>query len=210
MRRILIFIVGLSCLESHSQIKLHIADSSVVYSPCYEYPEIDSLVFIQLIGEIAVCDPYFVYYDKNFKQFAYTSETKGDTCYVNHYWRNGNLKRRTTYVQMGGMPEWWHDEVYCENGRLLFYGPSLNQPGHHHNINYYCNGNKRNEFYHNGFGAEGTMTWWHENGQIQSESFFAFNEPAGTWKYYDLNGKLEKTERYEMGVLTKTETFNKD
>jgi antitoxin component YwqK of YwqJK toxin-antitoxin module len=209
MSRLLIFVLVSLGLSLQAQIKLHISDSLVVYSPDYGYPENDSLVFIQKAGEITFCEAYQVYFDTKWSQLAYESYSKGDTCTVVHYWRNGKLKRKTLHIKIEGSPVWWYEEIYCSNGALLFKGPSPNQPGVNLMINYYCNGNKRNEFYHNGSGAEGKMTWWHENGQIQSECFFENNEPTGTWKYYDERGKLERTERYEKGVLIKIEEANK-
>jgi len=97
--------------------------------------------------------------------------------------------------------------VYCENGSIIYKGPSLNQPGKKQIINYYCNGNKRIEFYHMGIGAEGKMTKWYANGNLESESYFESNEPINRWKYYNQNGELIREEIYENGKLTSTKDY---
>lgn len=207
-RSLIVVLVSLG-LNLQAQVKLHLSDSMVVYSPDYDYPELDSQVFVQKASDVTFCDNYQVYFDRELTKLAYESFSKDDTCFVIHYWRDGKLKRKTLHVKVKGIPIWWYDEMYCKNGQVLFKGPTPNQPGLNHMINYYCNGQKRNEFDHNGYSAEGKMTWWYENGRVQSEQYFEYNEPNGEWKYYDEKGKLERIELYENGVLIKTEDVKK-
>jgi hypothetical protein len=193
---------------SIAQTRFIISDTNhLVYSRS-DWEEIDSVVFIFWDEHPSCCDSYEVYFDENLQHLAYKSESIGDSCISYDYWRGGQLKKRTVHLRDNdGIAIWWSDEVYCENGSIIYKGPSLNQPGKKQIINYYCNGNKKIEFYHMGIGAEGKMTRWYENGNLESESFFENNEPIHTWKYYNLNGELIREEFYETGKLSRTVSF---
>ena len=199
-------------LAAASQTKLLLSDTSIVgYYPSTEWEDIDSLVYIHSGGgDCTLCDDYLVYFDNEFQNIAYVSQSFGDTCVVQDFWRNGNLKRKTVYLKHSdGFPIWWFDEIYCQNGQVIFKGPSPNQPGKKLFINYHCNGTKKLEFYHEGMGADGKMTWWYANGKLESESYYDNNEPTGEWKYWNEDGLLIKTERYEAGKLVETINYER-
>jgi antitoxin component YwqK of YwqJK toxin-antitoxin module len=58
-------------------------------------------------------------------------------------------------------------------------------------------------------GADGKMTWWYANGKLESESYYDNNEPTGEWKYWNEDGVLIKTERYEAGKLVETINYER-
>ena len=201
---LLILLSGFSVAQSRFVVS---DTNNLIYSKC-EWEEIDSVVFILSNGNPPFCDSYEVYFDDHFQHLAYKSERVGDSCITYNYWRSGQLKKRTVYLQNANdFPVWWSDEIYCKNGATIYKGPSPNQPGKNHIISYYCNGNKKIEYFHEGIGAEGKMTSWHENGNLESELYFENNEPINTWKYYNPNGELIKEEFYENGQLTSTKEY---
>ena len=75
-------------------------------------------------------------------------------------------------------------------------------------VEYYCNGTKKREYYYIGQAVSGKMVTWYENGTIQLEAYFNEYRPIGLWKYYDANGKLIKTEKYNNGELIETKEFD--
>ena len=204
---IVLLLMNLS-VYSIAQTRFIITDTNHLIYSHSDWEEIDSVVFIFSNGNPSFCDSYEVYFDDNLKHLAYKSESVGDSCITYDYWREGQLKKRTVHLRnQDGVPVWWSNEVYCENGSIIYKGPSLNQPGKKQIINYYCNGNKRIEFYHMGLGAEGKMTKWYANGNLESESYFENNEPINRWKYYNQNGALIREEIYENGKLTSTKDY---
>lgn len=192
-----------------SQTKLFISNTSkVIYNLCLEWEDADTVVFVKRTGNLNFCDHYKVYFDKSLRNLAYSSHSSGDTCTTQDFWRDGGLKKKTVYVkQPAGHPLWWFEEVYCQNGQVVFKGPSPNQPAKNLHTNYYCNGNKKVEFYNVEMGADGKMTRWFESGQVQSETYFDKNGPTGDWKFWSEKGKLIKTERYVEGELIKMQIY---
>jgi antitoxin component YwqK of YwqJK toxin-antitoxin module len=181
---------------------------NVTYNPEYEYEGIDSVVYVNDNGNYCQCDNIEVYYDNQMENLAYKSYQQQDSCYNDHFWRNGQLKKHVMYVKMSdGFPTWWYSEVYCSNGQLIFKGPSPNQPQKKHYVNYYCNGNKKSEFDHVGIGAEGKMTMWYENGEVKSEFWFENHKETGEWRYYNVSGDLEKVEFYNQGELIEMKKY---
>jgi antitoxin component YwqK of YwqJK toxin-antitoxin module len=55
--------------------------------------------------------------------------------------------------------------------------------------------------------ANGKMSKWHENGNIKAETYYDMNRPINLWKYFDEEGSLEKTERYENGKLVEAKSY---
>lgn len=209
MKKFITIALFLISIQGIAQDTLIIGESErIIQSLDLSYPELDSLILVMDGTNVNYCKPVVVYFDKEKKKIAYRSETFGDSCSTFNYWTNGLLKKRVNYIMIDGAPVWWSEELYCSNGQLIFKGPSPNQPGRKLYVNYYCNGFKKNEFYHLGLGVDGKMTWWYENGVIESESFYDKNIPIGLWKYYDDSGKLIKTEKYENGEVINQEVFN--
>lgn len=206
MKNIIAAIFLLTSPLLFSQKKLHLSDTSyVTYGPSDDSEYIDSVVFILDGVNLTYCDKYEVYYDHAFKQLAYESYSTGDSCFVKQYWRNGNLKKKTIFIEWeDGIPVWWYEEMYCKNGQIVYKGPTPNQPEKFLSTYYYCNGNKRLEYYHLNLGADGKMTYWYENGQLESEMYFENDIPVGEWKYWNEDGSLKATERYKDGELVET------
>jgi hypothetical protein len=183
-------------------VKLYTAKSS--------YPVLDTLMYIKGMFDdtISQCTPWKVYFDEKKTKLAYESYMHGDTCIVNQYWRsNGNLKvkkksirsqsDRTNFVGI-----YW--ETHCENGQVVNkYNCNTNET--QHIINYYCNGNKMNEFVNVGYDWEGPFTTWFENGQMESNGHYSKTKKQGKWQYWDENGKFIKEELYKDGVLLNPE-----
>lgn len=203
---ILILIFVLLCHNTNGQIKFLLNDSNIEYRTLLPNAP-DSIVFIKSHIEnewkYNYCGSYEVYFDEQFEQLAYKSVETPDSCITFDYWRNGKIKKITVYKKnlegLEGIAAWWYEETYCENGQLMYKGPSNLQPGKKLCTNYYCNGNKRLEFYLLGIGPDGKMTRWFENGKIQSEFYYKENEPIGEWKYWNEDGMLFKIEIYSNG-----------
>ena len=198
----------LLCSSVFGQDKLVIGMSEKVSYHQSEYVEIDSVVSIVDSNKFHYgCTSIEVYFDDSLKKSAYKSFQSNDSCFNYHYWRNGKLKQLIVYKCQSEdeyKNTWWYHERFCKNGQALFKGPTPNQLQKKHYINYYCNGNKQLEFDHIGIGAEGKMTSWHENGKLQCESHFKDDKRIGTWRYWNVEGRLIKEEVYERDVLKKT------
>ena len=191
---------------SFSQTKLVIGQSdSVQYAPSLYNEELDSIVNVGYKGQPLFCETFEVFFDSLKTKLAFKSYTKNDTCYTINYWRNGKVKMVNNYTGPSEQPvwtNWYYEELYCNNGQLIR-KTYLNSTEKVTIVNYYCNGNKKNEFSIKGPFADGKHTWWYPNGQIQSESYFKDNNKVGTWKYWDINGNLTKKEIYIEGILQK-------
>jgi antitoxin component YwqK of YwqJK toxin-antitoxin module len=205
MKHHLTLLLGLLSFSLFAQNKLVIGKSdSIIYAPSYSEESIDSVVILAYRGTPLFCDAYEVYFDSNFTALAFESQTSdGDTCRTIDYWRNGNIKNVNLFVENSdGQPVLYCEEMYCSNGYLIrkFY------PNHEGRVlvtNYHCNGVKKNEFYHLGFGIDGKMSSWFDNGNQEFEIFFTNNSKSGTWRFWTVDGKLSKKEKYEDGVLVK-------
>lgn len=64
---------------------------------------------------------------------------------------------------------------------------------------YYENGQKQSEGYYAEGLKKGAWTQWHENGALQSEGKYKDGELNGTWLYLHENGKKKSTGRYTDG-----------
>ena len=188
-----------------SQNRFLITDSiHVVFSPMPDQEDLDSVAYIPKEGILPICEANEVYFDAAFSRLAYKTEVIADSCISYDYWRNGILKKKTVHLlNEEKLPVWWSEEMYCENGNLIFKGPSPNQPGKKHYIHYHCNGNKKVEFTQIDDNAEGALTTWYENGNVEAEMFFRNNQPEGEFRYYDENGRLETTEVYQEGNVVR-------
>jgi hypothetical protein len=195
----LILLAAVCCSGvSQAQVKIALSDTArVSYVPAFGWEQIDSIVFLHTLGTPPFCEDAEVYFDDELTRLAYVSRVEGDSCIAWDYWRNGQLKKKTIHLlDHDRIPIWWSDEIYCENGQLIFKGPSPNVPGTHHYITWYCSGKKKREFDHMDFGAHGVITTWFENGKIESEEYYDNGNPVGVWKYFDENGKLVREERH--------------
>jgi antitoxin component YwqK of YwqJK toxin-antitoxin module len=191
-----------------SQEKLTIGQSEkVIYSMDYENNELDSVVFISENGRFCKCDEIEVFFDKEKKNLAYKSFQIDDTCKTLDYWKDGSLKKLMFYVwdeNIPGAPNWTYHERYCKNGQAIYKGYVSNYWKMTDMVIYYCNGNKKVQRDSLGEQNEGKVTSWYQNGNIETEFYFKNREEVGDWKYYNVQGKLIKTEFYRLGKLTKT------
>jgi hypothetical protein len=187
------------------QIVTDISDTSHVgmYTSTND-PDIGTLVYV--FAEDRCTIPWKVYYNKKKTKLAYEGIIAGDTCIESNYWQsNGKLKRRVKHykVPYEDYYNWIHEEIYCENGQLLR-KCNPNNPGTETIINYYCNGQKKNEFTFTGMSLEGKYTAWLENGQKEFEGMYLSNNKDGEWKYWNEKGELLRTETYKSGKLVES------
>jgi hypothetical protein len=210
-KQILYFLLLFACFATNGQDSLVIGKSDKVSYLQSEHFELDSIVSVKDSGmPYSRCNSYKVYFDDSLTQLAFKSFQSNDSCFYSHYWRNGGLKHLIVYkpqVDYADQYVWWYEEMYCKNGQLLFKGPSPSQPQKKHWITYHCNGNKKIEFDHLGFGPDGKMTMWYENGIMQQEFHFKNSIKVGIWKYWNVNGVLMKEELYENDTLQKAIDF---
>jgi hypothetical protein len=172
----------LAALPASGQEKMHISDSlTFSYATIDWLPEVDSVVQMKFPTDSniddAVCNEIEVYFDKGLKHLAYESKVSGDSCFTYDYWRNGQLKRKNTYLtgleNWEGIPIDWHYLAYCENGQLIRDYPSPNSRTDKYLVTYYyCSGNKKLEYYQLGPVVDGLMTEWYDHGKVKSETFY--------------------------------------
>jgi antitoxin component YwqK of YwqJK toxin-antitoxin module len=86
------------------------------------------------------------------------------------YWENGKLQQRSN----------WNEGV--ENGLIEFY---------------YENGNKEQYFKRENGLIEGEVISYHEIGGVRSKGICIKGKKEGTWKYFDIKGKLIEKRTYK-------------
>jgi antitoxin component YwqK of YwqJK toxin-antitoxin module len=202
MFRFRILILPLFILHSFSlcaQKTATIYDSDLVY---YKKDilnnDLDSVVWIRDENRYSIL--WNVYFDKEKKYLAYSSIAYLDSCVMYDFWRNGSLKKKNEYKKSNGIYVLYYEELYCKNGQLIE-KEYPNKPEKQHIINYYCSGQKKNEFTQMGLGVDGPMVWWFENGNKKYDFFYKNSIKEGEWRYYSEDGKLNKTEKYKNGNL---------
>ncbi len=199
MRLISIIIFCFIQIYTFSQ-EIHITDISDTIN--VKYNEWDSLYYLKY----EITGNWKVFYDTECKLIATIQTVKNDTFYFEHFYKNGNIKRRCIFTNFYSKKRkelsdaWWY-----ENGQL---NVDVNFSSFPCIVkNYYRNGQQRMEFYYidEWLTVEGEYKEWYENGKLKSTGFYKDNEKDGIWKYYKKNGDLEKTEIYDNGKLIRTE-----
>lgn len=173
-------------------------------------PDLDTIIYI--VDDNRYNVSWKVYFDQNKTKLALESIIQGDTCVEHKYWReNGNIKTKTKYYKS---PEYKlsndafdvkavYEEIYCKNGQLIR-KCNPNYKKTEHIINFYCNGNKKNEFTFVGMHWEGAYTVWYGNGQKESEGYYIKTKKNGEWKYWTEKGELILLENYKDGEIIET------
>ncbi len=80
--------------------------------------------------------------------------------------------------------------------KLQMIGKSLEKQREGKWTYYYENGNKWSEGYFKKGLHDSIVNTWYENGQAQHEGFYKDGKEAGTWKYYNQQGRMEKEVDY--------------
>ena len=129
----------------------------------------------------------FVFYDSTLKILASEMRCEEDTCVQKTYYKNGQLSWDITYVNNNRTKE----IGYCLNGQLkrniVYYDKPFLV------TNFYCNGNKMNEFTLNSVIPVGNYKAWYKNGQLKIDGFFDDKgNKIGVWKKYNEDGSLRK------------------
>ena len=167
--------------------------------------DMDSLIMITVWEKINT--DWKIYFDHNKTQLAYESNLKGDSCIQIHYWRDGKIKQKDSYIRNKEVKTdfiWVHEIRYCRNGQLILDGAINNFDELLSHVTYYCNGQKKIQWSQKGFYSEGLYTIWYETGQKKLEGNYISGKENGEWKYWNDKGKLQKIEIYKEGKLIKT------
>jgi antitoxin component YwqK of YwqJK toxin-antitoxin module len=90
----------------------------------------------------------------------------------------------------------WHP-----NGNKVYESPEDHDLTHGIQKKWYADGTPRSTtvFWNNMM--LGKHQTFHPNGKLKAEGEYYLDKQHGTWRYYDLNGKLVKTESYYYGRL---------
>ena len=139
--------------------------------------------------------------------------TRGDSVYIAHFYREGQLLRRN--IESRTNLTWLFTEDFHPNGQLCSrLWPILDTL--QTLTRYYANGQKEREGWWCGMRAFNDWTEWYEDGQVRLEAHYEhwpiveppyrMSLPIGEWHYYNPNGDLEKVEVYEKGKLKETRT----
>ncbi len=134
--------------------------------------------------------------------------TENDSLKEISYFEQGKISRIRKWTRGGLLCSEAH---YCDNGQLnLQYNPTSSTPVPVKK--YYCSGKVKAEYSWYVYGYTGSFIEYHENGQMSLKGQFQ-ELPAGStvfmarktgdWTYYDKNGKVVKTEKWNAGKLVK-------
>lgn len=207
MKRIfLICFLGILSFNIFCQTKfVHGISDSVDYQFYYEEPELDSVTIV-MYNVQDLCIPNIeVFFDKKMKNLAYKSWQNQDSCFTVDYWRNGNIKMKNIYVwdELAKLHRWDHNEVYCENGQLIR-KCKISNTDKVFIENFYCNGQKRNQFSRTIVWITGERLDWYENGQMKmTQNYDSKGKKCGIWKYWKEDGTILKIEHYKNDTLIK-------
>lgn len=138
------------------------------------------------------------YYDNGTpKSESHYSGGKRNGRYITWY-ESGKTKEEGWYA-MGERDSTW--KKYDYTGRLE--SETGYKKGDLHGISrsYYSNGQLEYELkYENGY-RHGKYVLYHSNGQLHVSGTLRYDERSGTWKEYDMTGRLVATTRYEDQLL---------
>lgn len=109
---------------------------------------------------------------------------KDDSVYNIQYFKNSKIKKKEVLID-GNLV---FMEKRCYNGQLIVRIHYDVNPIH--NLSYYCNGNKWEEFYLNGIFIDGLYKTWHNNGNLKEIGNYDNGNKTGKWKYYNCEGEL--------------------
>lgn len=137
-----------------------------------------------------------------------------DTCTTDYYYQSGALMKREMEAinSVTGNRNWFYSIMYCDNGQIK-YSPPLNPSSKDAQLitSYYCSGVKKEEYTLLLLAGKHLRirhyTEWFENGTPKTVGYYndiitdSKEKKAGTWNYYNTDGKLIKQEKYENGEL---------
>jgi antitoxin component YwqK of YwqJK toxin-antitoxin module len=179
--------------------------NNVIYDTSPSAEELDSVVLRKDYPKHY--SNWKVYYDKNKTQLAFESHLDGDTCNTVDYWRNGGVKRKSTYVNHDNFFIWWCTEHYYRNGQLIVIWCPSQFSERTLITRYFSNGKKQMEWTQFQIGVDGDFIRWHENGIMESRATYILNKEHGKWSYWNKEGILVKEEIWEDGELINTTNF---
>jgi antitoxin component YwqK of YwqJK toxin-antitoxin module len=176
---------------------------SVEYKPYENEDDLDSIIVPYRDGSPVFCEMVKVYFDTSQTKIAFEGFSTGDSYKTINYWRNGKVKSINIHTWDNSKQFYlrvWN-EIYCKNGQLIRKS-NPNNTDDELIINYYCNGQKKNEFYFSNYRIKEKMTWWYENRQKMYEEFYDENQKkSGEWNEWTIDGKLIKTQVYKNDSL---------
>jgi len=142
---------------------------------------------------------------------------KGYSTYVIHYkngdsllykidsYESGVLKSKVPYNandKMHGEGRWWY-----ESGELRTIGIYSNGQKHGDFVFYHPNAKIQQESTYKNNLLDGETKVYHDNGQISKHAIYYAGKRVGTWKYWDITGKLIMEEEYRNNELVRTKAF---
>jgi antitoxin component YwqK of YwqJK toxin-antitoxin module len=189
----------------------NIKDTSIVsYIPTYRDSVTGHTDRLILNKDSERFSEWLIYFDTNRTQLAYRSYFNDKTFVIEEYWKNGNLRYKTEYIDTTTMrysSTLHYETLYCENGQFvqkMIYGTSEKQ----HIKSFYCNGNKWVDQYFTytaKYGVVGNFRYWYENGNIMFDTNYDdFGNKQGEWNYWKEDGSLDRIEVYKDDVLIET------
>lgn len=202
---LIVFIISMICSLGVSAQKKSIffITDSTKYGVRMVFEDNDSIPYkdYHFIGERGNLERK-LYLDKKSNILLLEERFIGDSVYVYQYYEDGNIQYLTVLYNQVLISE----KAWCRNGNLLRFSKLTSFPAHM--TNYYCNGQKRNEFTLNKVIAVGPYFEWYENGNKMKEgNYDDRGQETGHWKYYSEEGKLIKEEEWKAGKLLSTKEY---
>lgn len=154
---------------------------------------LDTLYFIANVKQEE--GDFYAYYDTTLKdQLACHLYFHNDTSIITVFFRSG----KTKYISKEFMSSPFYEVRWCSNGQLI---REVVRKDSMRIVNYYCNGNRLNEFTIIHSLVDGEYLWWHENGKPSISGYFKRNIKDGNWIYFDKSGLVIRREHWKDGVL---------
>ena len=173
-----------------------------------------SLAFFVFILVLCSCH-------KEIPQTKYSSNGQvEETCFLRNgklsgdyssYYENGQLHGRGAFRRGYPVGEWY---TYYPNGKIMVI-ESYGRKGKHTNVNawdeigkqvikdgtgtfikYYPDGSLQSITNYKDCLFDGANEAWFPNGIKESEFYYKNGRPVGTWRFWDMNGILYRTEEY--------------
>jgi antitoxin component YwqK of YwqJK toxin-antitoxin module len=113
---------------------------------------------------------------------------------ITNYYSNGKLKDQTFYLDYRRQGDYFE---YDTLGKKKTYKHFRNGKQDSVQINYYPSGAKAEAVHYEIGKREGQYQSWYPGSKIKMTGQYADNYPAGIWKYYRENGKLQEVINYD-------------
>ena len=149
------------------------------------------------------CKSRRVFLDTTYRNLVYSIEIRNDSAFCEGFWLNGNLRSRDILITKDEdlCPYYITiQELYCENGNLVWRIDSADIDKYREFYSYYCDGSLHKTYWCNPLMGQvlGNMITYYRSGKIKSlKQYDAYRIKSCYFYYWNENGKLEYVAEFD-------------